>query len=602
MTNRARIRHLLAALCALLCLSFPARAVAQSVTAQISANRGYLDEPLRVTVRVVNAGEFDGPTFEPAPDLEIKRLPGEQTSSNVTIINGRRSEQRTVSMNFEVLPKRTGALTVPAFTVVAGGVPYSTRPIPITVTESDSGQLLFVRVRASPQTIHVGQRGTLDLEIWARRFTDASLGVTLDEASMWSLVDTQSSSWGVFGPTAQRMFAENRRPRGEIRVEEGTEYIVFTISKPFDPIAAGPPQIGDVRVRMEYPTARQRDRSFFLSSGYALSGSRTLSVTPQPVLVSALPVPEGGRPAAWNGAVGDFELVVVAKPLEVAVGDPITLTMRLTDRSGTAGMEGLQAPPLAIDPAFSTAFRLPPESASGVVEGSSKVFTLSIRALNDAVREIPPVEFAYYDAASGRYESVRSEPIALRVKPSAVVRLEEDAIAGAAPSERQGFTRIEGGLLANASIDDARTLGTVSAIELAIAAGIPCVLGIAPFAIALLRRHDPGAERRAQALAQFTRALDGAASAEAVESALLRYIAARLRVDAGGYSRKDALEGLERAGASAATLAEVERFLRECERARYLGGSVARDEALQVAGAVERETQRRAASAPWSAA
>jgi len=604
--SRPPLLQLLVALIAGLLAAAPA-AVAQSISAQVGSTRAYLNEPLRITVRIANAGEFDGPTFEQPADLEIRRLPGEQTSSNVSIINGRRSEQRTVSMNFEAMPRRTGQFTIPAFTITTDGRTLSSAPISITVVESNSAELLFLRVRSTPATLYVGQRGTLDLEIWARRFTDAALGVTLDEASMWSLVDAQSSSWGVFGPTVQRMFAENRRPRGEIRIEGNAEFIVFTVSKPFDPIAAGPPQLGDLRIRMEYPTGLQRDRSFFLSSGYALSGSRTLSVVPQSATASALPVPEGGRPDSWNGAVGDFEIVVVAKPLDVAVGDPITLTMRLSDRSGTAAMDGLQAPRLDADPAFSTAFRLPSEAASGVVEGSSKVFTQSIRAQNDAVREIPGVEFSFFNPASGRYESARSAPIPLRVKPSAIVRIDagdaaapEDPSAGAA---RGGFKRIEGGLVANASVAESGSRGTVGAGELALGLGVPLAIGLVPWGVsALSRGGDPRRLRKDRALAALEAALAISTMPDAVEGALLEFIAARLGIAAGGFSRKDALDGLARAGVSAPVLEQAERFLRECERARYVGGAIDPDAARAVARAIEAATAAARVNAPGRAA
>lgn len=593
----------LAVLAAFGALAGAPEARAQSITAQVNSPRAFVDEPLRVVVRISNAAEFEGPTFEPAPDLEIRRLPGEQTSSNISIINGRRSEQRSVAMTFEVVPRRVGAATIPAFTIATGGSRLSTTPIPITVSESNSADLFFLRVRATPATIYVGQRGSLDLELWVRRFTDDGLGVTLDESSMWSLVDAQSSSWGVFGPALQRMLAENRRPRGELRIENNIEYLVYTVSKPFDPIAAGAPQLGEVRVQVEYPTELQRDRSFFLSSGYALAGSRRLSVTPQPTSVSALAVPEGGRPASWNGAVGSFELIVVAKPLEVAVGDPITLTMRLTDRSGTAGLDGLQAPRLGVDPAFSTGFRLPSEAASGVVEGTSKVFTQSIRALSDAVREIPPVELSFFNPASGKYESVRSEPIALRVKPSAVVRLEEEPGVTAASEEKPSFTRVVGGLVANVSVDEARGRETVTAAELAAAAGIPLAIGILPLLLSALGRGaDPRAERKAKAFAQFERALSAGGQADAVEQAMLHFIAARLGVSGAGFSRRDAIDGLLRAGAAQPVVDRAEQFLRDCERTRYLGGSIAHDEAVSVARTIDDATRSTALAAERSAA
>ena len=118
----AILRLLLAfapAIALLLAHAGAAHAYGQSITAQPVATQGFLNEPLRVVVRVENMESFDGPTFDPVPELEIKRLPGEQTQTSFTIVNGRSSQVRTVAMTFEVVPRQLGVVTVPAFTVTA---------------------------------------------------------------------------------------------------------------------------------------------------------------------------------------------------------------------------------------------------------------------------------------------------------------------------------------------------------------------------------------------------------------------------------------------------------------------------------------------------
>ena len=581
-----------------------AHAYGQSITAQPVSTQGFLNEPLRVVVRVENMESFDGPTFDPVPELEIKRLPGEQTQTSFTIANGRSSQVRTVAMTFEIVPRQMGVVTVPAFTVTADGQRYSTDPFRINVTASNSSELFKVRVVGEPRDLYIGQQGSLNLELLVKRYTDASLGITLDEQSMWSLVDAQNSSWGVFGPALQKLFSENRRPRGELRALPEGEFLVYTISKPFDPIAVGTPTVGDIRVRMEYPTRLQRDRTFLLSSGLSMAGARTLSVTPGEPEVRVLPLPEGGRPKSWNGAVGDFSMMVVAKPLEVSVGDPITLTMRLQDSSGTAGLDGLQAPLLAQQPAFASGFRVPSEAASGTVEGRSKVFTQSIRALSETVREIPPVEFSFFNPAKGEYETVRSAPIAITVKPSAIARV--NAPAGGDADEAaasQDLTVVSGGLVANMSAEEALELGTVTLSGLVVGLAVPMMLGSAPLLLsALRRRSDPRAVRKAMAMQHLENALAVSLQPESVESAMLHFVASRLGASGAGFSRKDALEGLLRAGVDRASVERAEHFLRECERARYVGGAVTREQALEVARTIEAQTAGAVLAAERSAA
>lgn len=587
----SRILALLAA--PLLALIFmTASAAAQGVTAQVASQQGFVGEPIRIVVRVVNIASFEGPSFEQVPGLEINRLGGEQTSTNMTFINGRSTQQRTVALNFEAIPGRTGNFTIPAFTVESEGLRYSSQPIPISVAPSNASTMMSAVVVGAPKELYIGQQGALNLEIRIKRYTDASLGITLDEQSTWQLLDGQSSSWGVFGPAVQRLAAEGRRPRGELRIIDGEEFLVYTISKVFDPISTGVPPVGDVRIRMEYPTRLQRDRSLLLSSGITLAGARSISAVVTEVDARVLPLPEGGRPKSWNGAVGEFTMMVVAKPLEVAVGEPITLTMRLMDTSTNAGLDGLQAPRIAMQSEFSNGFRVPDEAAAGTVEGRSKVFTQTIRAVSDAVREIPPIEFAFFNPAKGEYETLLSKPIAITVKPSAIARVGDANSAEPAVGARPEFTRIAGGLVANISVEASRRTTTVSPGLFAFAVFLPVLGGAIPFAFALaLRRADPRLTRRTLAMSRLERALGASMDPASTEAATLEFIAARLGAAGAGFSRKDAGEALQRTGVDGATVERVDRFLRDCERARYHGGEISREHALELARALEEQTR-----------
>lgn len=588
-----------AAIAAAAWLFLGSTAAAQQISAQVASRQCYVGEPLRVTVTVSNFESFDGPSFEPVEGLEIRRLPGEQTSMRTEIVNGRVRQQRTIGINFEAIPARVGGFTIPAFTVVSDGKTFATDPIPVSAVVSETGDLMVVRVSSTPQSIFVGQRAALMLEVAVKVFRDRDLGITLDEGSMWMLLDRNASSWGAFGPTLQKLLSENRRPRGESRIIGDTEYIVFTIVKDFDPIAAGEVQLGDIRIRMEYPLRLRRGNDFFFENRLQLGESRPISATPSEIAIEVRPVPEGGRPSAWNGAVGRFEVVASALPTEVNVGDPITLTLRATDLSAASALDGLQSPDLALQPAFASGFRVPRDAAAGSVEARSKVFTQSIRALSDAVTEIPPIEFAYFDPEGQRFETVRTAAIPIKVRPSTVARLEVDADTAEVERPSQEFTRIEGGLLANASVAE-MSRGGAAPMSLLL---VPAIAGPASLALAVLwrkreeiDRRDPARRRARGALRAFERRIDAseratdastAAAADAVSAALLAYLADRFGSPEGSLTRGDAMALLDAAGAEAALRARVDAYLRQCERARYSGERIDLSEARAVARALE---------------
>ncbi|MCE2884144.1 MAG: BatD family protein [Planctomycetaceae bacterium] len=563
---------------AMLALACSLAAWAQSVSVQVSSQTAYVDEPVRVGVTIENARDFEGPFIGEVDGLEIRRLPGEQNFSSTTRINGRITEKVTVGIGYEIIPKRAGTFVVPAFTIQHEGKELATKPFRLEVTVSEVGDLMRATVRCNPSTIYVGQAGTLALEIAVKRYRDDRLGITLDEASLWSLVNDDASTWGMFGPALQKLRSENRRPRGEIRMIDDVEYVVYTIERPFDPIAAGPPAIGDVRVRMEYPLRLTRGNDVFFENRVSLAESRPVSVRPLLDDVTVLAPPEGGRPASWNGAVGRFKLDVAAKPVDVAVGDPITLTIRITDTSGTAGLEGLQAPTLADQRTFDEGFRVSKEAAAGVVEGRAKIFTQSIRATSDAVTTIPPIEFSFFDPSAGEYRTARSEPLPLRVRPSSVARANIDGADepdSAAPSAVA--SPVAGGLVANFSLAEIARERVLAPLDLAIAIVPPLALLVwlaaGPALLRSLSRGDAAKRRIREARSALERSLESDGSSEARERTLLAYLAARVHADGAGFSRGDAIDRLRAAGFAGDDVARCERLLRELERARYGGAA-----------------------------
>ncbi len=562
-----------------------AGAPAQSVRIEAASDQAYVDEPLRLSVVVRHGGAFDGPAIPTVDGLEIRRLPGEQKSSMVRIVNGRRSEETTVGISFEAIPKRTGVFTVPPFVVTIDGIEHRTAPVTFTASVSETGDLLLVRVTGDPESIYVGQRGSMELEIAIRSYRDERLGVVLDEAALWSLVDARNSEWGAWLPALQQLEAERKRPRGIDRTIDGAQYLVYTVSKAFDPIAAGTPDVGDVRIRMNYPTALRRGNDFLFESRLTLAGSRPIGASPSSIDLTVLSPPEGGRPAAWNGAVGDFELVAVARPTEVAVGDPITLSMRIVDRSGRAGLEGVLPPPFGEQPDFETAFRVPRDTPSGTVDGDAKVFTQTIRALVDDVREIPPIEFAYFNPATGTYEVARSEPIAISVKPSAIARLEVET-PGPVTTTDQTTERATNGPRPTVPFEGRSTPGTgVLATSGPLALGLVTLPPVAVAGIVLLHRRrvadarDPAARRARLARRTCEARLASARDASTLGDALLGFIADRTGMAAGAATRGDAVRLLQRQGLDGSVVAELDDFLRSCERARFTPGAAPASEA-----------------------
>ena len=200
-----------------------------------------------------------------------------------------------------------------------------------------------------------------------------------------------------------------------------------------------------------YPTGLRQSSGFFDSGSLVLTGQRPVARQVKGGPVEVKPLPKEGQPAWFRGAVGVYEISATAKPEETSVGDPITLTLSIT---GTGRLDQLQPPPLPDLPELTHGFKVPTDPLAGEVEGKIKRFTQSIRAISDSVKEIPSIPFAYFDPRQGKYVTVRSKPIPIKVKPADKLSSSQVVDATAKGPVARTLTEVTSGILANYTSED----------------------------------------------------------------------------------------------------------------------------------------------------
>ena len=114
---------------------------------------------------------------------------------------------------------------------------------------------------------------------------------------------------------------------------------------------------------------------------------------------------------------------VTADRSVVQVGDPITLTLTL---HGEGNLETAALPPLDAEGILPRSdFRVPSGEIPGEYSGGTKRFTAVVRVESEHVREIPALEYAWFDADEGTYRVTHSQPIALSVRPAEVIAADD---------------------------------------------------------------------------------------------------------------------------------------------------------------------------------
>lgn len=539
--------------------------------------------PIQVIVEVNDASKVSPPTLPEIPGASV-RVTERGRQSRTEIINGRMRNSTTVTYAVEIVPEAPGKIEIPAIEVMVDGSPVRSQPKVIEVKRSDAGDLLSAEVFGQPPEVTIGQPLELVLRIAIKPYRDVTYG-TLNEAQMWQLVDVAGSEWGIFEPEITELRQRNAAPRSQQEVRDGQRYYVFEVSRRTWPPKAGSPDLGTIRVRMTYPLALREVQSFFLDRQLTITQSRPLAVAATADGIAVLPLPEEGRPASFTGAVGTFTISVTAKPTNVGVGDPVTLTLAITDVASGANLETLQPPALSGDPALTRDFRVPSEAISGVVTGNTKRFTVTVRPLRAGTAAIPPIEFSSYDPKSRSYVTARSQPVPITVVPGSQLDLSKIVSAGgadasAAPADPTTLTAVEGGLVANLPVngamlrDERASLGALAIAGLA----FPPAAALAAIAWRMNRaRHerDGSLARRSSARRTAERRLRDAADAAAIASAVTGFVEDATGRPQGTVTRGDLEAALAAAGAEPSLRERARDLLSRCERARYAGGGAA---------------------------
>lgn len=543
-----------------------ASAHAQVIRAQLSQSETVVGEPVTLSVIVANTEVEGPPSFAPTKGLDIRPSGGPMRRHEE--YNGRvvRSD---VTYTYDVTPRAAGQYALPAFTITLNGKEHASNRLTLAVAAAPvTARLFMTEVLCSKDTAFVGQPVQLTLQLVVKKYAEG--GLEMNAQNMWDLwrSGAAASSFGVFAQ------ADLNRPTAfeERRTDENghtANYFVYRFDMTVTPTQRGPFDFGMIEIAYNYPVTFKRD----IFGTVTPNRVKRLRETPTLPTLTILPVPDEGRPPEYNGAVGRFRMTTTARPTAVPVGDPITLTMTIR---GNGNLESLSAPRLDRVEALTRDFEVPPESLAGSVIGAEKVFTQTIRARRADVTEIPAIPFSFFDPDKKQFETVRSTPIPIKVRPAETALPVVPSTMGSASTPR--LAELSEGLEANED-DPTRVLAAQHA---AVGLSSWLILGGMPLAYLIVSlvqarssrfRSDVALQRRTAALRKARNTLKQAGP-EAARAAVLGYIADCCNVPEAGLTRSDALRLLNERRMPETAIQATDAFLAQAEQVSYGGGQI----------------------------
>jgi hypothetical protein len=582
--------------CTLLALvigSITPAASAADVAFAVTPRETAVGGSVMMRITVTNGEEISAVTLKSTPEVELEEVPGRQSMKSTQWINGKFTSESKVTISVMVTPLVAGTISIPPVSITVDGVEHQSPIIPIAVGKSDTGELLQAVVTSSQGSAYVGEQLDLVLRIAVKPYRSAEFGVTLSEADMWNLIDADRSTWGIFGQAMREMGQRGQRPAGREELLGGSAWYVYDIPARIWPTRPGAPDVGEVRLFWRYPAALTAQRGFFGGRELAIASTRNISATGTVEGVDVMPLPEESQPASFTGAVGNFAIKASARPVRVAVGDPITLTVSITDLAGTADMDAIQPPSLGPD-SMGADFRIPSAPLAGTTTGNTKTFTQTIRPTREGIDAIPPIEFSWFDPVTRTYRAERTDPIEISVAPAEL--LATDAVLGAPKSQpnRGTLTPVEGGVSAIVAASPALVADRGSLVSVAVAIPIVALppIACAGLALAIRRRErmlaNPGALRARDAARRAREALGRGDASDAIAN----YIAAKVHRPDGTMTRREISRAIEHAGGPEALVASVDSIMIAGERGRFAPQSEAdRDAATADADAALRQLE-----------
>lgn len=361
-------------------------------------------------------------------DFQLVWGPQKGSSSSIQIINGKRSSSHQTTFTYILIPKATGTFQLPAATALLSGDRISSTQASIQVvsdgasssqssgknggkssgggqtSSTGSGEIssndLFMRLSLSRTEVVIGEPITATLKIYQRAnvvgFENAKFptfnGFWSQETYVPYNIEFKRESLDdkIYNTAVLRTYVLIPQQSGTITIDPAE--LVCLVNIRTAPSTSN--SLFDSFFQDEYRTIRKR-------------------VTTPAVKVKVNPLP-AGQPASFGGGVGNFGISARLTTDNLKTHDAASLIITVSGRGNVALLE---EPKVNFPPDFEvydTKTTENTDKSNGGTSGS-KSFEYPFIPRSHGDFTIDPVEYSYYDVNAGKYVTLRTEPLHVKV-------------------------------------------------------------------------------------------------------------------------------------------------------------------------------------------
>ena len=405
---------------------------AQEVSLQVQREELMVGVPFVLTVLATDFEEGSTPQVSDwsIEGLQIDYLGVEpNVSRRTSIINGHRRDDVDVRYAFQyrILASKKGTYKIPNIIVTQDDLSAQSNPAQFSVQEAPISNDMAIELLLPSKDVWVGQTIPLEINVFLLRdIGDLDIIVPLFDLlpveAPQNIANTQSISISTSKGELRLPYVQDSA------VRNGKDYARIRILAQSTLSKAGNLHIDPTRIVANLVVGQQRGFMGFAQNRYQLFQAKDQS---RDLVIKPLPLQN--QPKSFSGAVGEnFSIQVSAKRTVVAVGEPMMVEVEI---KGKDNLDGIGLPNLEGMGLDANVFDLPTQKILGEqIDESTKRFSIALRLKNAQAREIPRLDFAFFDPIAQSYKHAYSEPVALSVTGSVLVTADQVQTANTTPS------------------------------------------------------------------------------------------------------------------------------------------------------------------------
>jgi len=578
------------------------RAEDVQVSANFNKRIAQIGEEIQLTIRVTG---FD--TFYTG------------RSSHITFINGQSSS--SVEFSYVLVPKQAGHFRIDPIEVSVGNNRFMTTLVEIEVREG-SGVTRQAPVPGSaagrppmPQAPYpLNPSAPLanepppsfkpeDDNIFVRAWTDKTTVYPNEQIllaySLYTRYDTRyegfekepqvSGFWIEEFPMGQDVQRETVRMNGKKYIKAEIRKTALFATAPAEYTID--PGTLKASIRQEPENTSVFDDFFndsFFSGGGFFARREDRILKPIPILIHVKPFPESGKPATFQGAVGNFRMTATLDKETVKQNEPVTMKLVI---EGQGNIETLNKPKM---PELRDVKVYDSDTSSqlfktGDVIGGRKVFEVVFIPSQPGVLKIPPVEFSYFNPAQNAYEKLQTQEFSLPVAASGEQFKLPPTLSGHEEFKKEVQAEAQDIRFIQEDLEDARGRVFMNNAFLSAASGNVLLTLLVGYEFLRRRREkifagNVGLKRRSQARSRAEgrmkkiKSLSKTETAryfEEIEKILTQYLSDKFNLSTHGVTRWDLEKQLEQAvGSGDPLLSDLRKLYEFCDESRFGKGSI----------------------------